>query len=488
MRIAMVASECEPFAKTGGLADVVDALARALASPPPEGLGHEVDVYLPWYRGLVPPPEIERLELAVSVGSPEPGSPARQERVSLWSGAGPGYRLRLVEHPSSFDRAGYYMEGGQDHPDNAARFTLLARAVLEAIRLEARSVDVLHGHDWQAVPALLALRTRFGQNPALAGTASVLTCHNLAYHGWTPRAAVWQLDLPADLGDSHGVDLLREGIRSADIVNTVSPTFARESLTAALGSGLNEALAARADRYLGILNGIDTRLWDPATDDALASPYSAADLGGKVACRVDLCRRHGLDPDGPLLGLIGRLDPQKGFDLVTAAGPALMAEGARLVVLGTGHEDLVSGLRALSAAYPARIAVLDRFDRDEARRIYAGSDLFLMPSRFEPCGQGQMIALRYGTPPIVRATGGLADTVIDADADSSAGTGFVFGPPEPTALLEAVRRAARAVREPARFRAIQARGMARDDSWRLPALRYEEAYRRALASPGVSAG
>jgi starch synthase len=480
MRIAMIASECEPWAKTGGLADVVDALARALGAAAPLGLGHEVDVYLPWYGGLEPPADLVPLEVRVPVGGPAGEALPRYESLTIWSGAADGYRLRLVQHAGSFDRAGLYMDAAGDYPDNAARFTLLGRAALEAIRVEARPVDIIHGHDWQAGPGLLSLRHRYGADPVLAPAATMLTCHNLAYHGWTPRHARWQLDLPDGIGAPDGLDLLREAIGSADLVNTVSPTYAHESLTPEFGAGLDGALRARGDRYLGILNGIDTGLWDPRHDPALAEPYDVADLRGKARTRAELMARHGLDASGPLLGVIGRLDPQKGFDLVTAATPALIAAGARLIVLGTGNEALISGLLQSARQQPDRIAVLDRFDRDEARRIYAGADLFLMPSRFEPCGQGQLIAMRYGTPPVVRSSGGLADTVIDADADPDKGTGFVFGPADPEALVVAVKRAFAALAEPARFRHIQAAGMAYDSSWNAPARRYVAAYERAI--------
>jgi starch synthase len=477
MRIAMLASECEPWAKTGGLADVVDALSRALGSPEPAGRGHEVDVYLPWYAGLTPPDGLVPLDLRVPVGSLD-GKP-RHELVTLWSVQADGYRLRLVKH-HSYERDGYYGDAAGDYPDNAARFTLLGRTALEAIRAEARTVDVIHGHDWQAGPALLSLRHRYAGDPLLARAATMLTCHNLAYHGWTPRDAAWQLDLPAGVGAPDGVDLLREAILVADIVNTVSPNYALESLTPEYGGGLDDVLRRRGDDYIGIINGIDISLWDPATDPALVAPYDAADLSGKALTRADLLKRHGLDPGGPLLGVIGRLDPQKGFDLVTAAAPALVEMGARLIVLGTGNEQLVAGLVALARRHPDRIAVLDRFDRDEARRIYAAADLFLMPSRFEPCGQGQIIAMRYATPPVVRRSGGLADTVIDADDDPAYGTGFVFGPAEPAALVDAVRRAMAALQDEQRFARIQAQGMARDHSWRLPARQYEAAYLRVI--------
>lgn len=470
----MVASECEPFAKTGGLADVVDALSRALGR-----LGHEVDVYLPRYRGVEPPAPADELRLRVPTGG------AAALDIRLLSAAADGYRLRLVDHPPFYDRPDYYVADGADYPDNGARFALLGRAALEAIRAESRPVDAIHGHDWEGAPALLLLRHRYAAEPLLNRTAALLTCHNLAYHGWVPRAVVAeQLDLPAWVGQPDGVDLLREGIGAADIVNTVSPTFARESVLPGGGGGVEDALAALGDRYLGILNGLDDELWDPATDAALAAQYSAADPAGKAACRAALCAEMGLDPGGPLLGMIGRLDPQKGFDLLAAAAPALVERGARLAVLGTGDQRLVEGLAEFAAGVPGRVAVANRFDRGLSRRIYAGIDAFLMPSRFEPCGQGQMIAMRYGSPPIVRATGGLVDTVIDADARPDAGNGFVFGPAEPEALREACGRAMGALGDGPRWGAIRDRAMAADFSWPRPAQAYLDAYRRAQAIAG----
>lgn len=468
MRIAMVASECEPFAKTGGLADVVDALSRALGEA-----GHEVDVYLPRYRGVDPPRQAEVVRLKVPTVGRDSAA------VELLTARADGYRLRLVDHPPSFDRADYYVIDGRDYPDNGARFALLGRTALEAMRAERRPAEVLHGHDWEAAPAILLLRRRYVADPLLAAMPAVLTCHNLAYHGWVPRAAaVGQLDLPADIGTIDGVDLLREGILAADMVNTVSPTFAVESLRRELGMGVDDALGSLGERYVGILNGIDPRLWDPATDTALPARYSSADLAGKQACRAALADELELLPAGPLLGMVGRLDPQKGFDLLTRAAPTLLERGARICVLGTGDRSLIGELQALAVARPGQLAVVDRFDRDLARRIYAGADMFLMPSRFEPSGQGQMIALRYGTVPVVRATGGLADTVRDADATAD-GNGFTFGPAEPTALVDACGRAMTAFTDESRWRSIQARGMVTDFSWRGPAQRYLELYRRA---------
>jgi starch synthase len=475
MRIAMVSSECEPYAKTGGLADVVDALSRALGQ-----LGHEVDVYLPRYRGIDPLPGSERLELDV----PMAGGVVH---VALHTAQARGYRLRLVDHGYSFDRPDYYVVEpgvGPDYPDNGWRFTLLGRAALAAMRVESSVADVLHGHDWEAAPALLALAHRYGADPAFSRVATVMTCHNMAYHGWVPRHEVGpQLDLPESVGNPDGVDLLREGLIAADYATTVSPTFARETLEGELGAGLDDVLreGAAAGRYLGIINGLDNDLWNPATDADLPARFSAADLAGKAVCRAALCSELGLEPSGPVLAMVSRLDPQKGFDLVAAAASDLLDLGVRLCVLGTGDKRMVGQLQELARANPSQLAVVDRFDRALARRMYAGADSFLMPSRFEPCGQSQIIAMRYGTPPIVRFTGGLVDTVIDADANPASGTGFGFGPAEPGALVEAVGRSLAAYVERDRWAAIVQRAMATDFSWRGPALDYVATYRRALA-------
>jgi starch synthase len=400
--------------------------------------------------------------------------------VRILTAQADGYRLRLVDHPPSFDRASYYGENGADYGDNGFRFTLLGRAALETMRVERRPVDVLHVHDWEGVPALLSLLTRYADDPLIGRPATMLTCHNLAYHGWVPRHEVGpQLDIPAEIGDGWGVDLLREGVYAADIVNTVSPGYARESLTAEYGSGLDEALRSRGDRYIGILNGIDTALWNPATDESIPQTFAADNLSGKAVCRQSLLDEFGLDGDGPLLGMVSRLDPMKGFDLVAEAAPDIIGRGGRLLVLGTGDLSLVERLTQLATERPTEVAVVERFDRALSRRIYAGADAFLMPSRFEPCGQGQMIAMRYGTLPIVRATGGLADTITDADLDREGGNGFSFGPADAAALYEACRRAISAYEDVPRWAAIQQVAMAVDHSWAGPARDYLAAYDRA---------
>ncbi len=482
MRIVTVASECEPFAKTGGLGDVVDSLARSLGR-----LGHEVDVYLPLYRGVTPPGRVDRRTVRVpAAGVTVVERRSRSRAVDIVTGDAAGYRIRLVDAPDLFDRAGLYGDEAGDYPDNGARFATLGRAAIESVRAEGVAPDVLHGHDWQGAPALLSLRSRYASEAVMSRAAAVLTCHNLAYHGRVPGRRAWALDLPDGAGVGGGVDLLREAVTRADLVNTVSPTHAAESRRPDNGFGLDDVLRARGDRYVGILNGIDTELWDPATDAALAAPYSAGDPLGKAACRRDLAERLGLDPgeDSPILAAVGRADWQKGMDLISAAGGDLVAADARLVVLSTGDERQLEGLRSVVAAHPRRAILCDRFDRALARQIYAGSDVLLMPSRFEPCGLSQLIALRYGALPLVRRTGGLADTVVDADEDPAHGTGFVFDPPEPGALLAAARRAMAAFRDRPRWRVLVARAMAADFSWERSVREYVALFERAIAIRG----
>ena len=485
MRVTFIAAECEPWAKTGGLADVVDALARAHARQPGNPVEAPVDVFLPRYRTV----NVPAGAASTSVRVPNPTALTGTTEVTVIDVAADGYRLRLVDHPPAFDREGFYGDRRGDFPDNAWRFGLFCRAALEALRGDGRRLDVLSLHDWHAAPAVVFRDRWYADDPVIGRAAALMTIHNLAYHGWVPRDRLRELGVAPGDGAvparADGLDLLRAGIERAELVNTVSPGFAAEALTPEYGMGLDGVLRARGDRFFGILNGLDTQLWDPATDRELARPYSAADRSGKVACRRDLLATVGLDPDdpGPVLGMIGRLDPQKGFDLLAAAAPALLRRGARLVVLGSGDPALVAELRTVSEVRPDAVALLERFDRSLARKIYAGIDLFVMPSRFEPCGQGQMIALRYGSPPIVRRTGGLRDTVVDEIRQPGRGTGFAFDEPTPEALVAACDAAIRAYEAGgAAWDGLISRGMAVDFDWTTgSAPRYVQAYARAMA-------
>ncbi len=490
LRVAFLAAECEPWAKTGGLADVVDALARALGDPTVDGVDGPVDVFLPRYRS-VPAPDPAAVLGETTLSVPDPQARTGSSQVTIVDVAANGYRLRLVDHPPAFDRAGLYGESDRDYPDNAWRFGLYCRAALEALRADGRPLDVLHLHDWQAGPAGIFRGLWYDDDTVIGSAAMVTTLHNLAYHGWTPNSALRELGLRPDGGalapgqNADGVDLLAAGIDASEIVNTVSPTYAREALTPEFGMGLDGSLRRRGDRFIGILNGLDTVVWHPAADRDLAAPYSRGDLAGKAVCRADLLRRVGFDPDddGPVVGMIGRLDPQKGFDLMAEATPELLRRGGRVIVQGSGHPALADAFRSLAAASPDRVALIEVFDRVMARRIYAGADFFAMPSRFEPCGQGQMIALRYGTPPIVHRTGGLADTVVDGTAHPGEGTGFVFDRPASGDLADACARAfAMRAAGGLAWDGLVDRGMAVDFDWKTgSAPKYVEAYRRAVA-------
>jgi starch synthase len=488
MRVAFLAAECEPWAKTGGLADVVDALARALGRIGDDAIDGPVDVFLPRYR-TVPEPEASAFLGSMSLAVPDRRAIAGTSTLTIVDVAANRYRLRLVDHPPAFDRAELYGDAAGDYTDNAWRFGLYARAALEALRAEGRPVDVLHLHDWQAGPAAVFRDRWYADDPIIGRAAIVMTLHNLAYHGWTANRALAQLGLmPGDTAPGQnpdGIDLLAAGIEAAEIVNTVSPGYAREALTPAFGMGLDRLLRSRGDRFIGILNGLDNDVWDPARDAVLAAPYSRGELAGKAACRADLLTRNGMDPadDGPVIGMIGRLDPQKGFDLLAGAAPDLLARGARVIVQGSGHPSLADPFRALAGSSPGRVALIERFDREMARRIYAGADFFAMPSRFEPCGQGQMIALRYGTPPIVHRTGGLADTVVDETRHPGEGTGFVFDEASIGGLLDACTAAfAMRAKGGRAWDGLVDRGMSVDFDWTTgSAPKYVEAYRRAVA-------
>jgi starch synthase len=486
MRVAFLAAECEPWAKTGGLADVVDALARALGRLDGEAIATPVDVFLPRYRAV---PEPATVESATNLEVPDPRSPSGHSPVTVIDVPADGYRLRLIDSPAAFDREGFYGDAAGDYADNAWRFGLFCRASLEALRADDRPLDLLHLHEWHTGPAAIFRDARYADDPIIGQTAILMTLHNLAYHGWTPRSSLAQLGLAPGDGivpaDAFGIDLLRSGIERAELVNTVSPGFAAEALTPAFGMGLDGTLREMGDRFVGILNGLDSAVWDPSADADLAAPYSRADLAGKPACRADLLTRVGFDSAdrGPVIGMIGRLDPQKGFDLLSDAAPALLERGIRLIVQGSGDPTLAGPFRALAAANPERVSLIERFDRAMARRIYAGADLFAMPSRFEPCGQGQMIALRYGTPPIVHRTGGLADTVIDETASPGRGTGFSFEGATVEGLIGACEAAVGLHRTggPA-WAGLLDRGMAVDFDWTTGSgPRYLDAYRRAIA-------
>jgi starch synthase len=481
MKVMHVASEVTPYSKTGGLADVLGALPRAQAR-----LGLDVTIVAPrywvvntqkqglarWLRTIPVPLGKDLIDVGVFEGTLPGGSKAR---------------VLLVEHEPSFGRAGLYGDASGDYADNARRFTLLGRAALTIASHLDFWPDVLHGHDWQAGPAIMYAQYTGGD---LRPPATVLTVHNLAFQGIFPESVVDELGYPRSMWHPGGIEfygnvsLLKAGLVLADKVTTVSPTYAKEIQTIDQGMAMDGILRARAKDLSGILNGVDYDVWSPERDSALAARYNPEDLSGKRACKAALQRELGLPvrPETPLFGSVSRLAYQKGFDLVLEALPQLLEEDLQYVLLGTGDPHVENALRDLAARHPTKLAVRFAYDDKVAHRIEAGCDMFVMPSRWEPCGLNQMYSLKYGTPPIVRATGGLEDTIVDYEQRSRSGTGFKFTPYTRDALTEAWRRALSAYRQPDEFRALQKRGMAQDFSWTASARRYVELYERLLAA------
>jgi starch synthase len=477
MHILHVASEVAPYSKTGGLADVLGALPRALAA-----LGHEVTVVTPRYRSVDP----ERFGLARRLRGLATPLGGDTVPVGIYEGQAsstPRVRVFLVDHKPSFDRDGLYGDAGGDYADNARRFALLGAAALALAAEFGAWPDVVHGHDWQSGPAMLYARRRWSD---LRPPRSVFTLHNLAFQGLFPERVIDELGLPRDVYTPDGyeyygqVSFLKAGLALADRLTTVSPSYAREIQTPEHGLGMDGLLRARAAVLSGILNGADYDVWDPSKDVQLPATYSADALAGKRTCKAALQRELGLPEraDVPLCGSISRLTDQKGFDLVLGALPELLARGAELqyVVLGSGDPALEQEFRELAARHQKRLAVRIGYDERLAHRIEAGCDLYVMPSKFEPCGLNQLYSMRYGTPPIVRATGGLDDTVIDFDARTRSGTGFKLERYETGALVDAWQRALSAYHSDD-FLPLVKRAMAQDFSWTRAAHAYDRLYR-----------
>ncbi len=475
-----IASEAAPWAKTGGLADVVGALPLAL-----DALGHRVTTVLPLYRGMaLSGAEIRPLEITLGT---------RRWRGSLHVLA-QGARRRVVgvDVPDWYDRDGLYARGGRDHPDNAERFAGLAHAALDFAQhdVDGGRIDIVHAHDWQAglVPALIRQQPARWTRVARAGL--VMTIHNLAYQGLFPKDVVSRLGLGWDMftlsvGEFWDqLSYLKCGIASSDMVTTVSPAYARETVQPEFGFGFDGVLRAVGDRYVGILNGIDTSVWDPASDAFLTAHYSADDLTGKRQNKRALLDLFGL-PVGddalarPVIGIVSRLVDQKGCDLVLAAAEQLMQFDATWVVLGSGESHYETAFTSLAARFPSRMGVRIGFDEGVAHLIEAGADLFLMPSRFEPCGLNQMYSLRYGTVPVVRAVGGLDDTVRGYAPRARRANGFKFRDATPEALLRTVRQALRIYHRTDPWAALMREGMSEDHSWGPSAREYVKVYRQA---------
>lgn len=479
LKLLMVASEAAPFAKTGGLADVVGSLPPALRA-----LGHDVRLVMPWYRvvrGITGSLRLSRRKIPVPMGG-------RIYLVGYRTGEIQGVPVYFIDVPEFYDRPELYGEQGQDYPDNAERFGLLSRAALELVRHLEFAPDVIHAHDWQAGLVPVYLHQQLWRDPFFAGTGSLLSIHNLGYQGIFPPEAkrVLGLDdtlLANDRLEYYGkISLLKGGISFADQVNTVSPTYCREIQTPERGMGLDGLLRSRADRLHGLLNGLDGNLWSPANDQALPHTYTAKDLSGKRACKKALQQELGLQltANVPIAAMITRLDSQKGIELVLESWDRILRHNLQLIILGTGNPELERRLADAAEYYPGQVRVLLRFDDALSRRIYAGSDLFLMPSRYEPCGLGQLIALRYGSVPLVHATGGLADTIVDPQASAKRGNGFVFHEYRHSSLLECLERALATYAKPKDWRKLMLQGMTQNMTWAHAARQYVDLYRSCV--------
>ncbi len=481
MKVLFVTSELSPWIKTGGLGDAAAALPEALRTA-----GADVRILMPCYPALKMAfgNHLHRIDVPPLAGEFPASALCRASTES-------GIPLYLLDCDALYGRAGnpYLGPEGHDWLDNSLRFGLLSRvaAMLSSVSSPLDWMpDVLHCHDWQTglAPAYLHYNSPAPSNRA----RSVMTIHNLAFQGLCNKTWLPRLGLPAYAWATEGVEFhgqlsfLKAGIQHADAITTVSTTYAREIQTEVEGMGLDGLLRYRSTRLSGIVNGIDAKHWNPANDVHLPAHYTADDMEGKSANTQSLRHEMGLadDFDGPLLGVISRLTTQKGLDLLPQIAAELAVLPVQLVVLGSGDREIEHAFRALAKQHPGQFVVRIGFDEGLAHRIEAGADLFLMPSRFEPCGLSQLYSLRYGTPPIVRATGGLADTVIDA-ADLANGTGFVFRDATPDALLTAIHRAVSAWRQRDSFAALQRRGMSIDWSWEHPAQAYLDLYERVCA-------
>jgi starch synthase len=478
MHIVFAASECAPWAKTGGLADVVSALPRTLVK-----LGHRVSVFIPYYRQVAK--AVPRAAVVLtSVTIPYP-SYNRFVRI-LDGGVAEGVQMYFVDCPEFFDRESFYSTPSGDYPDNAERFGLLSRAVIEASKVLGIP-DVFHVHDWQTAMLAVLLRSTYYFDPVLRHVPAVLTIHNAGYQGWFPPQTMETLLLPWDmfrfekLEQNDKVNFLKGGIVYCDAVTTVSRTYAEEIKTAEFGNGLEGALQQRSGDLFGILNGVDYEEWDPAIDPNIAAHYTADNLSGKQECRRDLLHAFGLQnvaDETAVIGVVSRFATQKGFDFIVEIIDRLVQEDMVLLMLGNGEEYYERLLVEMAGRYPSKIRVQVKYDNVMAHKVEAGSDMFLMPSRYEPCGLNQIYSLKYGTVPVVRATGGLEDTI--DEQPMGGGNGFKFWGYNSDALLDALQRALAVFRDKEVWVKMMQRGMSQDFSWDKPAQEYVRVYERVI--------
>lgn len=478
MRILLLSAEAVPFAKVGGLADVAGALPKALRA-----LGHDVRLVMPRYARI----GVERFNLTTRLeGLSVPVDSHTQQAAILEGTIGDGIPVYFVDCEPYFGREGIY-----GYADDGERFVFFCRAALEMLKPLAWQPDILHCNDWHTGIVGNWLRTVYANDPFFAATATLFTIHSLQYQGifgWrvlevAGLAEYGFLYHPQIADLDKVVDLLARGIYYSDAINTVSPRYAEEILTSEFGEKLDPLLRDRRENLFGILNGIDYEVFNPETDPHIAVPFSADAPERRQANKAALQRqaRLELQPDTPLIGMVSRLNEQKGLDLVVEMIDQLLAFGVQFVLMGTGDRLYHEILTRVANAHPHKAAVFLTFDAQLAQRIYGGCDLFLMPSRVEPCGLGQMIAMRYGAVPVVHETGGLADTVHNWDPRARTGNGFVFKPLDRWALFAALVRAVETYRYPEAWHALQSAAMTADHSWSRSAQEYVDVYTKALA-------
>lgn len=478
MHVLFAASECVPYSKTGGLADVVGALPRAIAE-----LGHQVTVYLPLYRQThLKDPRTVIASITV------PFDDHYRFCSVLDGGQQHGVQFYFIDYPPFYDRDALYGTPLGDYHDNPERFALFCRAVIEASKILGVP-DIFHCHDWQTALIPVLLRTLYDEDPTLYQIPTVFTIHNMGYQGIFSPDTLPLLMLPWDLFtitklEFFGkVNFLKGALTYSDFITTVSRRYAQEIQTVEFGFGLEGVLRSRNPNVAGILNGVDYNEWSPATDPYIAAHFSPESLEGKQECRRDLLSRFSLDPKStaPVIGIVSRFAAQKGFDLIALAADRLAHEDVNVCVLGSGDKDFEDLFRRLVRQYPGRFAVKVGYDNEMAHCVEAGSDLFLMPSRYEPCGLNQIYSLKYGTVPVVRATGGLDDTIEHYDPRTGKGTGFKFHEYAPEALLGCVQNALAVFHQPEEWQKLMRNGMARDFSWTVAAREYIKIYDKLRA-------
>lgn len=479
MRITFAASEGVPYSKTGGLADVVGALPKSVAA-----MGHEVTVFLPRYKQTRP--KQERVAIA-NLTIPMQDYLLFCQIID--GGKFDGVQFYFVDHPEFAFRDGLYGDSRGDYADNAERFALFSRAIIESSK-RFGPPDVFHVHDWQTSLIPVLLRNAYAYDADFSRTGTVLTIHNIGYQGVFPNSVMPKLLLPWSLFTMDKlefydkVNFLKGGIVHADYVTTVSRTYATEIQTYEYGFGLSDIIRKKRNRLVGIVNGVDYGEWDPATDRYIPARFSADDLSGKSQCKLALLEEYGI-PDGkadwPVVGVISRFAAQKGFDLMEAALPQLLAEDMVLLVLGTGESHYEEMFRNLRRRFSDRLCVKIAYDNRLAHLVESGSDIFLMPSHYEPCGLTQIYSMRYGTVPVVRATGGLEDTVEQWDPKTKTGTGFKFAGYHPRELRAAMRQAVAGFENKEDWKQLMLNGMSQNFSWNAPAREYVSVYEKVAA-------